>query len=72
MYTGFGDVARYRIGMQAQYCRHYLDATQHPEIAEGIRWKGDPTMYHSLEIHVDDVETFVERVVSYRKVTGQI
>lgn len=72
VYVKFGDVARNRIGMQCQYARDYLDITEHPTLAEGIRWRGDLTDYHFLEIHEDDVDLFVNRVQTWRRAKGII
>jgi hypothetical protein len=68
-YVPFGDVARKRLNQQAQYARHWLTD---PELGKGIRWRGDHIFYHQLQIHKDDVETFVTRVTEWRKKTGQI
>ena len=71
-YVQFGDVARRQVGEQAQYASKYLDVRRYPEIAEGIRWKGDLTRYHDILIHKDDVEKFVERALNYRRRMGII
>lgn len=39
----------------------------YPNLGEGLRIKGKPSDYHSLIIHTDDVETFVERYKAYQK-----
>lgn len=68
-YVPFGDVARQRLGMQCQYARHYLID---PELSQGIRWQGNIEDYHGLTIHKDDVETFVERALAWRRARGII
>ncbi len=68
-YVSFGDVARRRLGVQAQYAREYLT---NPELAEGVRWKGKIEDYHGLKIHKDDVESFVERAIAWRRANGII
>ncbi len=71
-YIQFGDVARQRLGMQCQYPHDYLDASKHPDLAEGVRWIGSHGDYHSIKIHKDDVEIFVARVLAWRKARGII
>jgi hypothetical protein len=66
-YVDFGDVARERLGMQAQYARQYLTD---PELGKGIRWQGRIEDYHGLTIHKDDVKTFVERTQAWRRSQG--
>ena len=68
-YVQFGDVARDRLGMQCQYARHYLLM---PDINQGIRWQGKIEEYHHLTIHLDDVETFVQRALAWRRAKGII
>lgn len=66
-YIHFGDVARDRCGMQCQYCRHYL-AGEHgsPDLGSDLRWFGDTSDYHKLQIHKEDADTFVRRVYRHR------
>lgn len=68
-FVSFGDVCRHRIGVQCRYGRHYLRA---PGICEGIRWQGRLEDYHGLTIHKDDVDSFVTRVLSWRRSKGII
>lgn len=65
----FGDVSRKLLGMQCQYGCHYLTDTI---LAKDIRWTGDISNYHGIKIHKDDVETFVARVLAWRKAQGII
>jgi hypothetical protein len=53
--------------MQCQYCSRYLDPKETPYLGEGIRWKGNVADFHFMEIHKDDVEEFVKRVLEYRR-----
>jgi hypothetical protein len=57
-----GEIAIYRIGMQAQYCAPYVVE----EPGKGLRFRGDWRDYHEVEIHRDDVEEFVRRVKELR------
>lgn len=66
-YVSFGDVARNQCGMQSQYCSRYLDRNNTPYLGEGIRTIGDISDYHFIQIHADDVQTFVTRVIAFRK-----
>lgn len=63
-FVSFGDVARKQLGMQAQYARHYLID---PEIAGSTRWEGRIEDYHGLRIHREDVDSFVERAIAWRR-----
>ena len=76
-FVNLGDVCRHQLGMQCQYGSRYANpafssesaqaAGHHtPYCAEGLRIEGNPSDYHSLEIHQDDVQTFVERVKAAR------
>lgn len=75
-YVDFGDVCRNRCGQQAQYGVHYFDKDK--KLGEGIRLRGkrgrelDLSSYHDVEIHKDDVDTFVERVLTYRVAIGNM
>jgi hypothetical protein len=72
-YVGFGEVARRRCGMQAQYCSRYIDGRHgNAHLGEGLRFRGDPLSYHFVQIHHSDVEEFVRRVIEHRRATGQI
>lgn len=70
-YIHFGDVARDRCGMQCQYCRHYL-AGEHgsPDLGSDLRWFGETSDYHKLQIHKDDADLFVLRVFRHRTEGG--
>jgi hypothetical protein len=66
-YIAFGPIARGKLNNQAQYARHWL---RDPEVNEGIRWRGDFSNYHTLEIHKDDVDDLVKRVKEKEKERG--
>lgn len=70
-YTDFGDVAISKCNMQCQYCRRYL-AGEHgsPDLGSDLRWFGDTADYHGLQIHKEDVDEFVRRVLADRHFTG--
>ena len=72
-YVAFGDVCRERCGMQAQYGSEYLlPKKDRLSLAADIRLRGrggsefDAADYHDIEIHKDDVDIFVERVLAYK------
>jgi hypothetical protein len=72
-YLPFGPIARNRIGEQAQYASAYIHGRgRAPNLGEGLRFKGDPKDYHDVQIHKDDVDTFVERVLAHRRACGMI
>jgi hypothetical protein len=66
-YLNFGDLCRSRLGMQCQYGSRYVDGAipGWPNLGEGIRFKGNTNMYHSLRIHRDDVDEFFGRIEKY-------
>jgi len=66
-YTKFGTVSHdKRIGRQSQYVSRFVDGRlDNPNLGEGLRFNGSPDDYHSLEIHKDDVEEFIKRVVNH-------
>ncbi len=67
-FVNFGDIARARLRQQCQYASRYVDGKiqGYPNLGEGLRFRGTPADYHSLEIHQDDVEEFVRRVEQHR------
>jgi hypothetical protein len=67
-YIPFGNIARNRCGGQCQYVSRYIDGRhESPNLGEGLRFQGDPSDYHSVTIHKDDVEEFVRRVKDFRE-----
>lgn len=67
-FVSFGNIARKRCGEQAQYCSRYVGGRcGSPDLSMGLRFEGDPKMYHNLLIHVDDIEEFVRRFLENRK-----
>ena len=75
-YVDFGDVSRDRIGQQSQYGVRYL--REESRLGTGIRVRGsrgrelDLSDYHNVEILKDDVDTFVERVLTFRVAIGNM
>ena len=67
-FVNFGDMCRSRLNQQCQYGSRYVDGrlSGYPNLGKGLRFKGDPSEYHFLKIHKDDVEEFVKRVEQYR------
>ena len=58
----------HRCGEQAQYVSRYVGGRHgSPNLGEGLRFLGDPTDYHFLLIHEDDVEEFARRVDAYMR-----
>lgn len=78
-WVSFGDVARQRLGMQAQYASRYVGGHgRAPDLSQGLRFQNtggkplDAADYHDIEIHADDVEEFVLRVTHHRRSIGAI
>lgn len=71
-YVSFPAIATGELRQQAQYASRYVDGVieDYPNLGEGLRFKGDPSDYHSLRIHKDDVQEFVQRVTLYKKSTS--
>jgi hypothetical protein len=67
-FVQFGDVSRYRLGQQCQYGSRYVDGSIPgcANLGEGLRFRGSTNDYHSLRIHIDDVDEFVSRVRRHR------
>ena len=75
-YVSFGDVARTLLGQQCQYASRYVqdwDDESYPNLGKKLRITGNPANYHSLRIHADDVDKFVELYRQYRnqQLTGR-
>jgi len=67
-WVNFGDVARKRLNEQCQYVSRYVGGRHgSPDLGGGLRFQGDPTDYHDLLIHRDDVDEFVRRVEVHRR-----
>ena len=60
-----------RLG-QNQYISRYANGSLgNPDLGAGLRWKGDPSDYHFLLIHKDDLLTFHQRVEEHKQ-KGQL
>lgn len=68
-FVKFGDVSRSLLHQQSQYSSRYLGGWEkdgYPNLANGIRLKGQLDNYHDLRIHADDVEELVRRIQDYK------
>jgi hypothetical protein len=64
-YVNLGSVIRKCSGMQCQYgsryfCKNWSD--EYKYLGEGLRIIGTSVLYHSMEIHKDDVEEATKRL----------
>ena len=61
-FVPFGDVARSLCDEQCQYVSRYIDG-RHGAVNLGnrLRFAGDPSDYHFVRIHHEDVAEFVRR-----------
>jgi hypothetical protein len=73
-YVDFGDVARKLLNEQCQYISRYVGGKcDEKDLGFGLRFMENGKVvtysddYHSLKIHKDDVDTFVNRVKQYRE-----
>lgn len=67
-FVSFGSVARSQMGQQCQYASRYFNPDplpDYPYLGEGLRIVGDFNLYHSLQIHKDDVAEAVKRYLTY-------
>ena len=66
-YIDFGDFSRHHLGLSCQQGSKYVDGVidNYPELGQGLRFLGDNHNYHSLKIHKDDVQTFMNRFNDY-------
>ncbi len=70
-YILLGEVARTQLGEQCQYVARYVDGRHgFPDLGSDLRILGRVADYHSLKIHVDDVATFVDRILEHEKGIG--
>lgn len=66
-YVSLGDVCRDAIGIQCQYGSRYVNGIGgFPRLADDLRILRRDGDYHDMRIHRDDVNLFVERVLSKR------
>lgn len=71
-YVDFGDRVRNAGLGQCQYVSRYVGGRHgSPDLSDGLRFEGDPSDYHFLRIHKDDVDTFIQRVKDYRLEQGR-
>ena len=72
-FVRFGEVAIGELKQQSQYASRYVNGEieGYPNLGEGLRFEGDPSDYHSLRIHQDDIEEFVRRVNDYKASHGR-
>ncbi len=64
-YINFGDMVSSRLGTPCQYASRYIHGRIEgwPKLSDGLRFKGEPINgWHSVMIHIDDVNEFVRRV----------
>lgn len=60
-----------RLG-QNQYASRYADGRHDsPNLGEGLRWRGNPSDYHFLMIHHEDLVIFHERVKEHKHKAGR-
>lgn len=65
-FLDFGNIVRTHLGKQAQYGVRFVDGSDgYPKLGEGLRFQGDLLDYHTLAIHRNDVQTFLDRYQSY-------
>jgi len=66
-FVNFGEIAHGIFDQQTQYASRYIDGVipGYPNLGEGLRFKGDPSDYHFVKIHKDDIEEFVRRRKDY-------
>lgn len=68
-FISFWEISISQLSMQSQYASRYVnwEIEWYPNLWEWLRFKWEPSDYHDLEIHKDDVKEFVRRVLEFRK-----
>jgi hypothetical protein len=67
----FGDLAIRVLDQQCQYASRHLDGRcGDAMLATGLRLQGDPWDYHSVLIHRDDAQAFIDRYVAHQASRG--
>lgn len=65
-YLRLGEVSRNEFGgRQIKNIASLLDGSEGVNLGEGLRYKGNSGDYSSIEIHIDDLESFIERVKEF-------
>jgi hypothetical protein len=71
-YVSFGHAMLHAGLGQCQYVSRYVDGRNgHPNLGDGLRIQGNPSDYHRLTIHKDDVQPFIDRVVEHRSESNE-
>ncbi|MDD5749465.1 MAG: hypothetical protein PHO91_01600 [Patescibacteria group bacterium] len=67
-YVHFGDIALDLLRQQSQYASRYVNGKieGYPSLGDDLRFQGDPSEYHELLIHKDDIQEFIKRVREYK------
>lgn len=67
-YLRLGDISRNEFGgRQIKNIASLLDGSEGVNLGEGLKYKGDSGNYSDMKIHIDDLESFVEKVKGFYK-----
>jgi hypothetical protein len=65
-YLRLGDISRGEFGnRQIKNVASLLDGSEGVNLGQGLKYKGDSGNYSDMKIHIDDLESFVEKVKSF-------
>ena len=67
-YLRLGEISRNEFGgRQIKNMASLLDGSEGVNLGEGLNYKGDSGNYSEMKIHIDDLESFIEKVKSFYK-----
>jgi len=67
-YLRLGDISRSEFGgRQVKNIASLLDGSEGINLGEGLKYKGNSGNYSDMKIHIDDLESFLERVKEFYK-----
>ncbi len=67
-YLRLGEISRNEFGgRQVKNIASLLDGSEGVNLGEGLRYNGNSGNYSDMEIHIDDLESFIEKVKEFYK-----
>ena len=67
-YLRLGEISRSEFdGRQIKNIASLLDGSEGVDLGESLRYKGNSGNYSDMQIHIDDLDSFVKKVKEYYK-----
>ncbi|ETB63859.1 TPA: hypothetical protein DIC38_02030 [Candidatus Nomurabacteria bacterium] len=67
-YLRLGEISRGEFGgRQVKNIASLLDGSEGVNLGEGLRYNGNSGNYSDMKIHIDDLESFIEKVKEFYK-----